>query len=96
MINQFIVSRSFLKFLVTVNAGRVKVQTVLPFDSRSNISNTFANAEEMIVERYLRQERIAEKNVYSELLEYYSERQWLITEATDENIQVIAKGDVAA
>ena len=82
---QFLVSKSFFRFLVTVNTeGKVTIRSSLPDKSHNAINYVFAKADEVRLASYLNENNNC-NNLHALVLKYYQDKQWSITEVQQEH-----------
>ena len=79
MRSQFMISKNFFIFLITINMEKVTVETGEPCNFKKDFCDVFAKCHESLVEDYLRRQENTH-NIYSHLLNYHSEEKWSITE----------------
>ncbi|MCW3109804.1 MAG: hypothetical protein JWQ09_4310 [Segetibacter sp.] len=79
MRSQFMISKSFFNFVVTISMEKVTVETGVPCGYKKDFCDIFAKTHESMIAEYLRRQDI-KQDVYTNLLNYHIEKQWTITE----------------
>jgi hypothetical protein len=91
MIGEIVISKGFLKFLVTVSANGPKVETYGACKYEDKVCDTFARSEQLMIEHYLRTEKLPVDS-FEQLVTYLSEKGWAVIrvaqEVLEENKQV--------
>lgn len=81
MNRQFLISKNLFNFVVTVRDNSVKIETHKACEYIPAFNYISAETQELMIKRYLKRYGIT-KNVFEEVMSFYSDRLWSIEEVS--------------
>jgi hypothetical protein len=79
MARQIVISKGFLKFIVTVDSNEITVETYGHCKYGQKVSDTFAVSERLMIEHYMRSRKLP-RGSFEDIVMYVTEKGWAVIE----------------